>query len=287
MKLLWCLALIIAVGLHVSHAATDPDVNRNAYEMITARGFPVESHQVTTQDGYILTIFRLPQSSPAPVVLISPGFTCSCVQLLLQTGDTTLPFQLWEQGFEVWLGNFRGTTYGVQHVSLTPSDADFWKYSIDELAKYDLQDTISYVLKTSGQSKITTLIGHSEGGTVGLAGLSTYPGVYNNVKSFIGLGQAVYMANTQSAMVHALETMTPILKTLGFHKFQASTTAFKDIVPGFCTLFPSLCQSVICWVAGCESADSLESDRIPVLLNHYPDNSSVQDMDHWIVSTSL
>eukprot|EP00475_Leptophrys_vorax_P009789 TRINITY_DN1648_c0_g1_i1.p1 TRINITY_DN1648_c0_g1~~TRINITY_DN1648_c0_g1_i1.p1 ORF type:complete len:389 (+),score=102.66 TRINITY_DN1648_c0_g1_i1:27-1193(+) len=269
-------------ALHGVHGALDPDVNRNAFEIISARGFPVESHSVTTSDGYILNVFRLPQQQPAPVVLIIPGFTCSCVQMLIQSGDETLPFQLWNKGYEVWLGNFRGTTYGDTHVSLTVTDAQFWKYSFDELAKNDLPAIIQHVLQVSGKAQIASLIGHSEGGTVGLAALSTYPAVYNKVKSFIGLGTAVYMGNTQSAMVHALEYFTPVLNALHVNKFQASTTAFKDIVPGFCTTFPTLCDSVICWVAGCEDADSLDKERVPVLLSHYPDNSSVQDMDHWI-----
>ena len=37
-----------------------PDEKMNLEEMITTKGFPFESHEVTTSDGYILQFFRIP-----------------------------------------------------------------------------------------------------------------------------------------------------------------------------------------------------------------------------------
>ena len=37
-----------------------PDVNLNFTQIIQRHGYPVETHEVTTSDGYILTMFRIP-----------------------------------------------------------------------------------------------------------------------------------------------------------------------------------------------------------------------------------
>lgn len=46
-------------------------------------------------------------------------------------------------GYDVWLGNNRGTTHSRKHVSLNPeTDEKFWEYSFVELGKYDLPSMI-------------------------------------------------------------------------------------------------------------------------------------------------
>lgn len=273
--------LPILILAAVVFASEDPDLHRDAYQIILGRGYPVQPHAVTTADGYILTVFRIPQPN-APVVLLLPGFTCTCVQLLIQSADTPLPFQLYQQGFEVWLANFRGTTYGNQHVSLSPANSSFWDYSFDQMAAFDLPAIIDTVLSVSSRSAITSLIGHSEGGTVGLAALSTYQSVFSRVDSFIALGPAIYMQHTKSPLLLALEKLTPMLKFLQVHRFVPSTDFLRSFIPEICSLWAGLCESAVCFTAGCDSLSSLEASRIPVLLSHYPDNSSVQDMDHWL-----
>lgn len=47
-------------------------------ELIQLRGYKSEQHDVITEDGYNLTLFRLvPSVTPSPVVLIQHGLTCS------------------------------------------------------------------------------------------------------------------------------------------------------------------------------------------------------------------
>ena len=50
-------------------------------ELITSKGYPLETHYVTTEDGYILTLFRIPHgrkpapraNASAPVVFLQVG----------------------------------------------------------------------------------------------------------------------------------------------------------------------------------------------------------------------
>jgi lysosomal acid lipase/cholesteryl ester hydrolase len=47
-------------------------------------------------------------------------------------------FQLVRAGYDVWLGNSRGSKYSLGHTSLNPKkDKSYWQYSWTEMGKYD------------------------------------------------------------------------------------------------------------------------------------------------------
>lgn len=56
-------------------------------------------------------------------------------------------------------------------VNFGPDDAQFWAFSFDEMAKYDLPAQINFVIETAGVSEIF-YAGHSEGTTQAFAGFS-------------------------------------------------------------------------------------------------------------------
>lgn len=53
-------------------------------------------------------------------------------------------------GYDVWLGNSRGNTLSRRHTTLQLTDAAYWMFSYDEMARYDLPATVSYILQTTG-----------------------------------------------------------------------------------------------------------------------------------------
>ena len=57
MKTFILLAVIVLLGLS---EASISDIERGFREIVLARNFALEEHNVVTQDGYILTIFRIP-----------------------------------------------------------------------------------------------------------------------------------------------------------------------------------------------------------------------------------
>ena len=67
-------------------------------------------------------------------------------------------------GYDVWLGNYRGNTYSRGHCTLRPDQKEFWKFSWDEMGKYDIPAMIDHILNETGQKKLF-YIGHSMGTT--------------------------------------------------------------------------------------------------------------------------
>jgi len=60
-------------------------------------GYPAEIHTVTTADGYILTMHRIPYSptsknteTPRPVVFLQHGFLCSSVDWVIMGPEKAL-----------------------------------------------------------------------------------------------------------------------------------------------------------------------------------------------------
>ena len=58
--------------------------------------------------------------------------------------------QLAEAGYDVWVGNNRGTDYSQEHSSLLPTDAEFWNFTWETMGKYDLPAMVNRVKKNSG-----------------------------------------------------------------------------------------------------------------------------------------
>ena len=128
-------------------------------------GFSWEPIQVETEDGYQLTAFHIVGSSSSgilkpkyPPVLIMHGLHGSAFRFVKNlTFSENLPWilQLAEMGFDVWLGNNRGTNYSMSHKTLDPSkDPEYWNFTWEDMGKYDLPAMIDKIKDHSGSSKI-------------------------------------------------------------------------------------------------------------------------------------
>lgn len=105
--------------------------------LIESHGYPRESHEVVTEDGYILTVHRIPRGPndtesnnvTRPAVLLHHGVMASSACWVLRGPDKDLVYLLVQNGYDVWLSNCRGNAYSRKHVSLDPDrDKMFWRY---------------------------------------------------------------------------------------------------------------------------------------------------------------
>lgn len=56
--------------------------------------------------------------------------------------------------FSPGTGNNRGNRYSHKHVSLSPNEDEYWNFSIDELARYDLPCMVDYVLAYTNEAQL-------------------------------------------------------------------------------------------------------------------------------------
>ena len=63
-----------------------------------------------------------------------------------------LPIRLYNEGYDVWLGNMRGTRYSRKHETLDSSDvnSEYWKFSLAEKGMLDVPAAITKIKAVSG-----------------------------------------------------------------------------------------------------------------------------------------
>jgi len=78
---------------------------------------------------------------------------------LLDSSDTfiindetkAIAFVLANRGYDVWLGNNRGTKHGHEHVTYKTSDHVFWDFTFEEMAIFDLPAGFQYIHDRTNQ----------------------------------------------------------------------------------------------------------------------------------------
>ena len=73
-----------------------------------------------------------------------------------------MAIEMARKGFDVWLGNNRGTKYSLDKTKL--QDKNYWDFSFDKMGRYDLTRSIDFILEQTTAKKLT-YIGHSIGNT--------------------------------------------------------------------------------------------------------------------------
>ncbi|KAJ3312791.1 hypothetical protein HDV04_002756 [Boothiomyces sp. JEL0838] len=209
-------------------------------EFVNFWGFPFQTHYVTTKDGYILALHRIPFSRAEnlknknnirrkrshlsfddaqpnrPVVILWHGFLmCSEVWVSSPNSLESLALTLADAGYDVWLGNTRGNKYSCKHRKYKPNEEKFWDFSMDQLAMFDLPDSVDYILNFTGAPSLT-YIGFSQGTAQGFSSLSINPSLNKKINLFIALapatkpkGYSYLMLGLENQTIHSLVNASP------------------------------------------------------------------------------
>ena len=272
---------------------TDKDVWRNVSQLIKSKGYPCEEHYVETHDHFILNIQRIPHGrnknytkhKRKHVVFLQHGLLADSSCWVINLPKTSLAFNLADHGFDVWLGNSRGNRYSRRNRCLSPDCFKFWKWSFDDMAKYDLPATIDYILGVTEQKNLV-YIGHSQGTLIAFAALSKNHTFAKKIKLFIALAPIVTIGNIQVPLYRALAdviTAISVVAPVIDSPFLLGDIWRKEFIDkGFCNGLTEekLCYHVVSYLAG-NDPTNINYSRIPVFLSGFPSGTSLRDMVHF------
>ncbi|XP_026725377.1 lipase 3-like [Trichoplusia ni] len=263
--------------------------------LIAKYGYPIEIHHVTTSDGYILEMHRIPhgrdehntRDPSKPIAFIMHGLLSSSADFIVKGPGNALAYVLAEAGYDVWLGNARGNFYSRNHLSLNPSSTfnqNFWKFSWDEIGNFDLPAFIDYILETTGQSKLH-YIGHSQGGTTFLVLNSLRPEYNEKFISFQGLAPASFMNNNNVSMFQSLAPFENVIEStaylLGFGEVFGDREFIAWFKANYCdegSIFADFCSSTI---TGLNEREFYNTTMVPLFLSHVPAGASIRQIAHY------
>jgi pimeloyl-ACP methyl ester carboxylesterase len=206
-------------------------------------------------------------------------------RLAAEPSAKSLPLLALNHGHEVWLMSRRGfpgsqTKLGDRPVGFEPTspagksatgpfsaliheftdftqlkeqisfsfDRNFWNYSLDEQAEYDLPQAIDYVLAATKRMQLS-VVGHSAGGALTLMALSSMPELNHKVNSAIlwagtlAIGQDdvfAMLAFLRPALERFIGAVPPIFLLSKFQALSALLCVYKPLRLVYARLFDLL-----------------------------------------------
>ncbi|KAI3785616.1 hypothetical protein L1987_44740 [Smallanthus sonchifolius] len=123
---------------------------RTCQDVITELGYPYEAIRVVTDDGYVLLLERIPRRDSRKAVYLQHGVFDSSMGWVSNGVVGSPAFAAFDQGYDVFLGNFRGLV-SREHVNKNISSREYWSYSINENGTEDIPAMIEKIhqVKTS------------------------------------------------------------------------------------------------------------------------------------------
>ena len=268
-------------------------------KMITQAGYYFEEHKIRTEDGYILTAWRIPcllnetnmdlYKKRKPVIL-QHGLIDSSYTWLLLDKEHSLPFLLVDNKFDVWLTNTRGNAVSFEHENpqefdSAKIDSKYWNFSFHEMAIYDLPANVDYIKEKTGFEKIDYIC-HSQGGLIYFIMYTmNQKFIEDNFDHFISLGTVITTFTSESNLIKlgSYSKFPEIVDTLHINNILCFNKFFYDAISNFCKFFNKPCYNIVKFIV----SNNFETKRINMskLFSEFlyvPAGTSSKNLRHWM-----
>ncbi|KAL2939180.1 Triacylglycerol lipase 1 [Bienertia sinuspersici] len=253
-------------------------------QLITPHGYPCHHHSVQTKDGYILALQRVSSSSSSGNLTLNRGPPVLLVHGLFMAGDAwflnskqeSLGFILADRGFDVWVANVRGTRWSPGHVSLSHKSKEYWDWSWEELALYDLSAMIEYIYQETS-SKVF-VVGHSQGTIMSLAAF-TQPDIVKKVEAAALLSPISYLGHVDAPFVLRMVNMylDKMILAMGFHQLNFRSDVGIELLDSVCNGHVD-CDDLLASITGKNCC--FNTSRVDLYLEYEPHPSSTKNINH-------
>ena len=262
--------------------------NEDYKSFIAKLNLNLEEVQVITEDRYVNTIWILTSNDPSnrngKSLILQHGLLDGAFSWLI-LGEDSLAKKLCDEGYIVYLPYIRGTQFSRTHLDYDSSlNSEYWDFSFDEIAKYDLPAVVNYIKKRDKVEKVY-YIGHSQGTLIFFLAYMNEPEfLENNIAKFVALGTVPNVNNAPHFLIKLFEKSN-ILDLIPIKNFLTFPKEIGQIFVPFCTSKAKvLCHKILslCF-GGLKDTGRIDYDRLGKNIFLYePGGTSLRNMKHWI-----
>ncbi|KAK4821213.1 hypothetical protein QYF61_015781 [Mycteria americana] len=224
---MWLLlvALCLAQGLgdaipRAGASHDNPEQFMNISQKIRFHGYPSEEYNMLTEDGYFLSLNRIPHSkgdaghsgSRSPVLIVH-GFSLDGGDWVDNLPNNSLGFILAHVGYDIWIGNSRGNSWSLRHLNLSVDQEEFWDFSFHEMSMYDLPAMVGFILRQTRHEKLFYVC-HAQGKSLGFIAFSSMPHLAKKIKLFFALGPLYTFHHIKGPMLKIAFLPDTVLKAV-------------------------------------------------------------------------
>ncbi|XP_049878411.1 lipase 3-like [Pectinophora gossypiella] len=271
----------------------DPMIHMTTPQLLALNGYRAESHTILTDDGYLLTVHRIPfhnqtgvKEDPRRTVLLHHGLLGSSADWVIPGPGKGLAYILSDAGYDVWMANVRGNTYSRAHINRPVDSFAFWNFSFHEVSQHDLPSIIDYIMEIKGWDVKINYIGHSMGTTVLFALLSTKVQYNKVLRAGYALAPVAYMTDIKSPikiLAKFANNIDYLMKLLGANEFLPQNTVLRWLSKHACEINhyeEAICENSMFVLCG---HDEKEFNRtlLPIILGHVPAGASTKTLVHY------